>query len=128
MEGFCLVRPTHSFEVVSKTHTGLDVVLIALRRTSRSPSSALLPFLGEGSPTKIDYWKKVATLILTSLLVDLDMEAMIRCAGTDSFSLRDPIRWRCPHPRALNWLWGRVAGKRKRSYQPKPLGLAGDFN
>ena len=37
---------------------------------ARSPSSALLPFLGEGSPTIIDYRKKV-TLILTSLLEDL---------------------------------------------------------
>ena len=38
---------------------------------SRSPSSALLPlFLGEGSPTKIDYRKK-GTLILTSLLEGL---------------------------------------------------------
>ena len=34
-------------------------------------SSALLsPFLGEGSPTKIDYRKK-GTLVLTSLLEDL---------------------------------------------------------
>ena len=33
----------------------------------RSPSSAFLPFLGEASPTKIDYGKKqVGTLILTS--------------------------------------------------------------
>ena len=39
---------------------------------TRSPSSALLsPLLGEGSPTKIDYSKK-ATLILTSLLEDLE--------------------------------------------------------
>ena len=37
---------------------------------SRSPSSALYPFLGEGSPTKMDYRKK-GTLILTSLLEDL---------------------------------------------------------
>ena len=36
----------------------------------RSPSSALLPFFGEGFPTKIDYRKK-GTLILTSLLDDL---------------------------------------------------------
>ena len=35
----------------------------------RSPSSALLPFFGEGSPTKIDYRK--GTLILTSLRQDL---------------------------------------------------------
>ena len=35
------------------------------RYTSRSPSSALVPFSGEGSPTKIDYRIK-ATLILTS--------------------------------------------------------------
>ena len=36
--------------------------------TSRSPSSALShPFLGEGSPTKIDYRKKKGTLILPSL-------------------------------------------------------------
>ena len=30
----------------------------------------LYPFLGEGSPTKIDYRKKVGTLILASLLED----------------------------------------------------------
>ena len=36
---------------------------------TRSPSSALLPFLGE-APTQIDYRKK-GTLILTSLLEDL---------------------------------------------------------
>ena len=40
---------------------------------TRSPSSALLPFLfGGGSPTKIDYRKKVGTLILTSVLEDLE--------------------------------------------------------
>ena len=39
---------------------------------TRSPSSALLPFFGwEGSPTKTDCRKK-GTLILTSLLEDLD--------------------------------------------------------
>ena len=32
--------------------------------------SALFPFFGEGSPTKIDYRRK-GTLILTSLLEDL---------------------------------------------------------
>ena len=37
---------------------------------ARSPSSSL--FLGEGSPTKIDYRKRV-TLIPTSLLEDLDV-------------------------------------------------------
>ena len=41
---------------------------------ARSPSSALLsPFLGEGSPTKIDYRKR-GTLILTSLLEDLEAQ------------------------------------------------------
>ena len=36
------------------------------------PCSALLsPFLGEGSPTKIEYRKKSGTLILTSPLEDL---------------------------------------------------------
>ena len=34
-------------------------------------ASALLPFFGEGSPTKIDYRKTVGTLILTCLLEDL---------------------------------------------------------
>ena len=34
-------------------------------------STALLPFFGEGSPSKIDYRKKTGTLILTSLLEDL---------------------------------------------------------
>ena len=38
---------------------------------TRSPSSALLPFVGEGSPTKIDYKKIGYQLILTSLLEDL---------------------------------------------------------
>ena len=36
----------------------------------------LYPFLGEGSPTKIDYRKNVGTLILTSLLEDLAIHAM----------------------------------------------------
>ena len=41
------------------------------RKLPRSPSSALCTnFLGEGSPTKIDYRTK-GTLILTSLLEDL---------------------------------------------------------
>ena len=45
---------------------------------SRLCSSALLsPFLGEGSPTKIDYRKR-GTLILTSLLEDL-AEVWIGC-------------------------------------------------
>ena len=30
-------------------------------------------FLGEGSPTKIDVLKKIGTLILTTLLEDLDI-------------------------------------------------------
>ena len=38
---------------------------------TRSPSSAFYSFFGEGSPTKIDYRKK-ASLILTSLLEDLE--------------------------------------------------------
>ena len=43
-------------------------------RNPRSPSSALShPFLGEGSPTKIDYRKK-GTRILTSLLEDLESD------------------------------------------------------
>ena len=37
---------------------------------TRSPSGALLSFLGEGSPTKLDYREKSGTLILTSLLED----------------------------------------------------------
>ena len=46
----------------------------------RSPSTALLsPFLGEGSPTNIDYRKK-GTLSLTSLLEDL-----VFLFGGDSF-------------------------------------------
>ena len=39
-----------------------------LEKSTGSPSNALL---GEGSPTKIDYRKK-GTLILTSLLEDLE--------------------------------------------------------
>ena len=38
---------------------------------ARCPTSH--PFLWESSPTKIDYIKKVSTLILTSLLKDLDL-------------------------------------------------------
>ena len=38
------------------------------------PTSALLAFFGEGSPTKIDYRRKSGTLILTSLLEDLVTE------------------------------------------------------
>ena len=44
----------------------------SLLTTSRSPVVPFYPFLGEGSPTKIDYRKKGA-LILTSLLEDLDV-------------------------------------------------------
>ena len=49
------------------------VVRLFLGWNPRSPSlGVLLPtFLGEGSPTKIDYRKKVGTLIRTSLLEDL---------------------------------------------------------
>ena len=42
-----------------------------LWKITRSPSSALLHFFG-GAPTKIDYRKKMGTLILTSLLEDPD--------------------------------------------------------
>ena len=35
------------------------------------PLVPFYPFLGEGSPSKIDYRKKVGTLSLTSLLEDL---------------------------------------------------------
>ena len=48
------------------------------RPKTRSPSSALLPFLwGEGSPTKIDYRKKdtlvehLAAATCTSILIDM---------------------------------------------------------
>ena len=47
----------------------MDVVI------TRSPSSALLLFFGEGFPTKINYRKK-GTLILTSLLEELDCFSM----------------------------------------------------
>ena len=43
-------------------------VFCVLTLETRSPSSALLPFLGEGSPARIDYRQKVGALILTSLL------------------------------------------------------------
>ena len=46
--------------------------------TTRSPGSALShPFLGEGSPTKIDYRQK-GTPILASLLEDLDYILLLR--------------------------------------------------
>ena len=43
-------------------------------KTLGPPIVALLPFLfwGEGSPTKIDYRKKLGSLLLTSLLEDLE--------------------------------------------------------
>ena len=41
----------------------------------RARHVALQPLLGEASPTKIDYRKKVGTLILTSLLEDIDTSA-----------------------------------------------------
>ena len=44
---------------------------------ARSPSSALLPLFGEGSPTKIDYRNKSA-LILTSLLEHLGRDVTCR--------------------------------------------------
>ena len=47
-------------------------------KTSRSPSSALFLLLREGSPTKIDYRKKVGTLLRTSLLEELDMTQIAR--------------------------------------------------
>ena len=50
---------------------------------TRSPSSALLPFLflGEGSPTKIDYRKKSGALILTSPL-----KTQLRKAAAEGFA------------------------------------------
>ena len=41
--------------------TGLTHVTTSYLYTTRSPSSALLPFLGEDSPTNIDYRKQVGT-------------------------------------------------------------------
>ena len=65
-----------------------------MRSETRSPSSAILPFFGEGSPTKIDYRKK-GTLILTSLLEDLgEVLKMLnllrwRLSGSQTASIRD---------------------------------------
>ena len=53
---------------------------------ARSPSSALLPFLGEGSPTKIDYREK-GTLVLTSLLEDLVEIGRNKLTGCSAVSL-----------------------------------------
>ena len=50
--------------------------------TTRSPSSALLPFF-EGTPTKTDYRRK-GTLILTSLLADLDKLVLCFCSPPPS--------------------------------------------
>ena len=60
---------------------------------ARSPSSALYPFLGEGSPIKTDYRKKSGTLILTSLLEDgyrwiLDREGTFLIRGGSLKALR----------------------------------------
>ena len=48
------------------------------------------PFLGEGSPTKIDYRKK-ATLILTLLLEDL-----VSCIQCEAINSGVPIPVCCP--------------------------------
>ena len=53
------------------------------RETLGFPVVPFYPFLGEGSPTKIDYRKKSGTLILTSLLEDLDTH---NSCGLDSGS------------------------------------------
>ena len=56
---------------VAQEQKRLAPTKVAVWLLSRSPSSALShPFLGEGSPARIDYRKK-GTLILTSLLEDL---------------------------------------------------------
>ena len=47
------------------------------KTVSRFPSSAFYPFLGEGSPIKINYRRKSGTLILISLLEDLDVQWQI---------------------------------------------------
>ena len=67
-------------------HCGLSLA----RETTRSPSSALLPFFGGEGPLLIDYSKKKKkdTLILTSLLEDLDHakghEVQYGCLFTES--------------------------------------------
>ena len=58
------------FENMAIEQNGKGLTPRSMVVSSRPPSSALLPFVGEGSPTKIDYRKK-GTLILTSLLEDL---------------------------------------------------------
>ena len=71
---------------------------------SRSPSRVLLPtFLGEGSPTKIDYKKKKRyQLILTSLLEDLGFGPSTREVRTgSSFSW---YFWRVARPRSERWV------------------------
>ena len=59
-----------------KLDSGRETFEICLIVFSRSPSSALFPFLGECSPTKIDYRQK-GTLILTSLLKDLVLHVKV---------------------------------------------------
>ena len=47
-----------------------------------------MPFFGGGSPAKIDYRKK-GTLILTSLLVDLEQADLLRSALSHGRSFKD---------------------------------------
>ena len=58
-------KGTHTF-VCSDVATNLRLGSPPTHTYSRSPSSALLLFLGEGSPTKIDYREK-GTLITSPL-------------------------------------------------------------
>ena len=81
------VRKSKRLQMDSISYQALDSFGLGprLMSLSRSPSSALLcPFLGEGSPTKIDYRKKSGTLILTSLLEDL---VVLRFPLSKSYSM-----------------------------------------
>ena len=54
-----------------------------------SPSSALLPFFGEGSPAKIDYRREKRTLVLTCLLEDLASAVGQFCLVPDKLPMQE---------------------------------------
>ena len=94
---------------------------------TRSPCSALLPFWGEGSPTKTDYRKNikrtVGTLILTSL-EDLAKAGLLEEAAGDSVALARTLGFP-PVPRPRGGPCSRRARTRPGGSCPAPRHRAG---
>ena len=83
-----LKKKKHS-RYILRVHRGELVLAVSCTSTAlltRSPSSAPLLFLVQGSPTKLDYRKK-GTLILSSLLEDLGDVDIMLARNYDSFPL-----------------------------------------